>query len=170
MRSRDEEQGIEFQRLPSMGKKVLTPEEQAVLEAKTRGMLPDQRTSVATQYTMHTTYTGKNRPESSIYAYNPTRPLSPLSPVTTNFNFNFPAGAKNIIQPVISEEERDAGEDWARQNDLEIGLAVEQAWSAGAYKSPRESTGDLSTHGDRDPKLQRDFILDDSDEHEGWTR
>ncbi|KAA8569151.1 hypothetical protein EYC84_000820 [Monilinia fructicola] len=81
--SGDDEQGTEFQRLPSMGTKVLTLEEQTVLEAKMRGMLPDQRTSVGTQYTTYTIQTGKIRPESSVYTYH----ARTLSPTRANFNF-----------------------------------------------------------------------------------
>lgn len=163
--SGDEEQGTEFQRLPSMSTKVLAPEEQAVFEAKTRGMLPDQRKSIATQYTAQI---GKSRPESSVHTH-----VRTLSPITANFSL--PASARNEFRPVIRNEERDAGEAWARQNDLEIGLALEQKWSDNGYTRKRDSAGDImvgniTIHGDLDPLSHRDFILDDSDENEGWTR
>ncbi|RAL58557.1 hypothetical protein DID88_003333 [Monilinia fructigena] len=102
--SGDDEQGTEFQRLPSMGAKVLTLEEQAVLEAKMRGILPDQRTSIGTQDMTYTTQTGKKtRPESSVYTYH-ARTLSPIA----NFNFSRPVSARNEFRPVIREE-GDAG-------------------------------------------------------------
>ena len=170
MRSGDEEQGTEFQRLPSMGTKIVTPEERAVLEAKMRGMLPDQRTSIGTQYTEYTTQTGKGRPESSVYTHTRT-----LSPITANFNFSLPASARNASRPGIHKDERDAGEAWARQNDLEVGLALEQGWTDNRNGRERDSAGNatvgnMTIHGDIDPLSQRNFILDDSDEHEGWTR
>ncbi|KAB8294840.1 hypothetical protein EYC80_006801 [Monilinia laxa] len=163
--SGDDEQGTEFQRLPSMATKVPTPGEQAVLEAKMRGMLPDQRTSIGTQYT---TQTEKTRPESSVYTYH-ARTLSP----TANFNFSRPASARNEFRPVIREEEGDAAEGWARQNDLEIGLALEQKWSdyGDSYRKETDSAGNMTAghtlvHGDLGSMSHRDFILDDSDEHE----
>lgn len=173
MRSGDEEQGTEFQRLPSMGTKIVTPEERAVLEAKMRGMLPDQRTSsTGTQYTEYTTQTGKKGPESSVYTHTHTRTLSPI---TANFNFSLPASARNASRPGIRQDERDAGEAWARQNDLEVGLALEQEWSDNSHGRERDSAGNTTVGNTTildniDPLSHRDFILDDSDEHEGWTR
>ncbi|TGO52245.1 hypothetical protein BCON_0145g00270 [Botryotinia convoluta] len=170
MRSGDEEQGTEFQRLPSMGTKIVTPEERAVLEAKMRGMLPDQRTSIGAQYTEYTTQTGKKGPESSVYTHTRT-----LSPITANFNFSLPASARNASRPGIRKDERDAGEAWARQNDLEVGLALEQEWTDNRHGRERDSAGNTTVGNttileDIDPLSHRDFILDDSDEHEGWTR
>ncbi|CAD6444337.1 9c1bf90e-de70-4607-976d-dff0b9741d74 [Sclerotinia trifoliorum] len=172
MASGDEEQGTEFQRLPSVCTKVLTltPQEPAVVEAKTRGMLFDQRTSIGTQYTTYTTQTGKSRPGSSVHTHTRT-----LSPTTSSFNFSHPASAKNEFRSVISKEERDAGEAWARQNDLEIGLALEQKWTGHAFARDRDSVGNLTagnamSHGDLGSMPPRNFLLDDSDEHEGWTR
>ncbi|KAF7870550.1 hypothetical protein EAF04_004294 [Stromatinia cepivora] len=171
MGSGDEEQGTEFQRLPSVTTKVLalTPEEQAVVEAKTRGMLFDQRTSIGTQYTTYTTQTGKSRPGSSVHIHTRT-----LSPTTGNFNFSHPASVRNEFRPVIPKEERDAGEAWARQNDLEIGLALEQKWTDNGYRREGNSVGNSTAgntafHRDLGSMSHRDFLLDDSDEHEGWT-
>ncbi|ESZ91386.1 hypothetical protein SBOR_8238 [Sclerotinia borealis F-4128] len=175
MGSRDEEQGAEFQRLPTMATEVLTPE-QAVLKAKTRGISPDQRTSVGTQYTTHTIQTGKSIPESSVHTHTRT-----LSPITAKFNFSRPASYRNEFRSVIREEERVAGESWARQNDLEDGLALEQQWNDNGYRRERVSArnttaGNTTVHRYPDSMFHRDFILDDSDEHgehgehEGWTR
>ncbi|APA11922.1 hypothetical protein sscle_08g066920 [Sclerotinia sclerotiorum 1980 UF-70] len=172
MASGNEEQGTEFQRLPSVSTKVLalTPEEQAVVEAKTRGMLFDQRTSIGTQYTTYTAQTGKSRPGSSVHTHTRT-----LSPTTGSFNFSHPASARNEFRSVIPKEERDAGEAWARQNDLEIGLALEQRWTDNAYLKEGDSAGNSTAgntmfHGDLGSMPHRNFLLDDSDEHEGWTR
>ncbi|QSZ36485.1 hypothetical protein DSL72_006365 [Monilinia vaccinii-corymbosi] len=165
-----EERGTEFQRLPSMGIKVPTPEEQAVLEAKLRDMLPDQRTSIGTQYTTSTIQTENTRQESS----EDTSQSRTLNPSMTNLNFSLPTISRNDIRPVVREEERDVGvrEAWAEQNDLEAGPELEQKWMDDEYGYGREgdSAGSMAAsnteaHGDLDSISRRDLILDDGDGH-----
>ncbi|KAM3075187.1 hypothetical protein ACMFMF_005866 [Clarireedia jacksonii] len=154
------EQGTEFQRLSSMGTKVPSPEEQAVLQARMRGIIIDEEGSIGTTTTVTA---GKMGPESSVEFGN----LSPISqklPKSSSTQRTFGGqDARNTTS------EGSSPKLWTRQIEMEIGLSlqIEQQWSGNGY-GDRHSVGETTTgtttiHGGSDTASHHDFILDESD-------
>jgi hypothetical protein len=154
------EQGTEFQRLSSMGNKVLTPEEQAVLNAKMRGIIKTQEASTGTVTTITA---GKNRLESSVEFEN-LSPISQRSPESSSSQKTFRGqDSRNM------KNDGGPSESWSRQNEMEIGLSVqiEQQWSGDEYGDRhsvgKTTTGTTTIHGGSETASHCDFILDASD-------
>jgi hypothetical protein len=154
------EQGTEFQRLSSMGNKVLSPEEQAVLNAKMRGIIKADEASIGTVTTITV---GKSQPESSVEFEN-LSPISQRSPESSS--------SQRTYRGQDSRNMRNEGgpsESWTRQNEMEIGLSVkiEQQWSGDEYGDRnsvgKTTTGTTTIHGGSETASNRDFILDASD-------
>ncbi|PQE33010.1 glycoside hydrolase protein [Rutstroemia sp. NJR-2017a WRK4] len=154
------EQGTEFQRLSSMGNKVLSPEEQAILNAKMRGIIKADKASIGT---VTTVTVGKTLPESSVEFEN-LSPISQRSPESSS--------SQRTYRGQDSRNMRNEGgpsESWTRQNEMEIGLSVqiEQQWSGDEYGDRnsvgKTTTGTTTIHGGSETASHRDFILDASD-------